>query len=133
TGEAASESAPSLPYDLPFLAGDGLLAEVPAIVREDPALQLPGVAAGDAHDHIRQPRPGVLPVERRRGGRVVGVRMVHADHLESVALQPLLGALERPGINEVAVARRVGSLVHERHELDGDLAIPLEGAADQAA
>src|SRR5439155_14955187 len=132
TGGAASGSEPSLPYDLPFLAGDRLLIEGPAIVRQDPALQLARAAAPHSDDHIRQPGPGVLPVERGWCGRVVGVRMVHADHVESVPLQLLLGAPERVGIDEVAVARRVGPLVHERHELDGDLAITLERAPDQA-
>src|SRR2546422_4090615 len=132
-GGAASGSEPSLPYDLPFLAGDGLLVEGPAVFREDPALQLAGPATPHADDHVRQPGPGVLPVERGRCGWVVGVRMVHADHVEPVALQLLLGAPKRRRIDQVAVAGRVGPLVHERHELDGDLAITLERAADQAA
>src|SRR2546422_9908766 len=103
-GGAASGSEPSLPYDLPFLAGDGLLVEGPAVFREDPALQLSRPAMPHADDHVRQPGPGVLPVERGRCGWVVGVRMVHADHLESVALQLRPGAPERLRIDVVARA-----------------------------
>src|SRR5206468_4502675 len=132
TGGAASGSEPSLPYDLPFLAGDRLLIEGPAVMCQDPALELAGPAVPYADDHIRQPGPGVLAVEGGRGRRVVGVRMVHPDDVESVALQLLLSAPERLRIDEIAVARRVGPLVHKRDELDGDLAITLERAADQA-
>src|SRR3989442_4429960 len=132
TGGAASESTLSLPYDLPFLGGDGLLVERSAVFLEDPTLQLAGPAAFHTDDHVRQPGPGVLPVERRWRGWVVGVRMVRAGHLEPVALQLFLRAPERLRIDEIAVASRVGALVRERHELDGDLAITLDGPADQA-
>src|SRR5881296_2926856 len=95
TGGAASGSEPSLPYDLPFLAGDRLLVERPTVVRQDPAFQLACPPLTHPDDHIRQPGPGVLAVERRGCRRVVGVRVIDTDHLEPVAVQFLLGAPER--------------------------------------
>src|SRR5207247_10725533 len=94
TGGAASGSEPSLPYDLPFLAGDRLLVECPTVVRQDPAFQLACPPLTHPDDHVRQPGPGVLAVERGRCGRVVGVRVMCADHVAPVAVQSLLDAPE---------------------------------------
>src|SRR5256885_10413740 len=91
-GAAAWGSRFSLPYGLPFLDRDGFFVERPAVVREDPALQLAGAPLRHRHDGVRQPRPGVLPVERRRRGRVIRMGVVHADHLKAVAVEPLLRA-----------------------------------------
>ena len=65
--------------------------------------------------------------------RVIGMGMVHADHLQAVAVEAFLRPPERIRIDQVAVARRVGAAVRERDELHGDLAIVLDRAADEAA
>jgi hypothetical protein len=59
--------------------------------------------------------------------------MVHPDHLQTVTIEALLRAPERQRIDQVAVARRVGPLVDEGHELQRHLAVPLDRSTDQAA
>src|SRR5205823_11347695 len=113
-GAAAWESISSLPYGLPFLDGDGLLVEHPAIIREDPALQVSGAPGADPDDDVREPRPRMVAIERGRCGRVVRVGMIHPDHLESVAIQSFLRAAGRRRVDQVTVARRVGPLVGQR-------------------
>src|SRR5207247_7292456 len=59
--------------------------------------------------------------------------VIPADYLKAVAVEPLLRAPERLRVDQVAVARRVGTPVRERHELHGDLAIALDRAPDKTA
>src|SRR5439155_24287614 len=58
---------------------------------------------------------------------------MHADHVESVAVQLLLRPPERFRLDQITVARRIGALVHERHHLDDDFAIGFEDTAEQPA
>src|SRR2546430_14898379 len=133
TGGAAWESKRSLPYGLLLLEGNGLFVECRAVVRQGPALHFSGAAARHTHDHVGEPRPRVLPVERRRGRGVIGVRVIHADHFEPVPVELLLRPTERLRVNEIAVARRVGALIHERYEQHGHFAPVLHRAADEPA
>src|SRR5207302_344938 len=133
TGGAAWESKRSLPYGLLLLEGNGLFVECRAVVRQGPALHFSGAAARHTHDHVGEPRPRVLPVERRRGRGVIRVRVIHADHFEPVAVELLLRPTERLRVDEIAVARRVGALIHERYEQHGHFAPVLHRAADEPA
>src|SRR5439155_13956554 len=117
---------------LPLLVGDRLFLEAPTIVRENPALRLGGAAPSHADDDVRQRGPGVLTVERRWHRGVIGMRLLRADDLEAVALEALLRSPERFGVDQVAVACRVGPSIDQRHQLNRHLVVLLDAPADQA-
>src|ERR1700730_11481444 len=88
-----------------------------AIIVQTPGGHVLGRAVLHADDDVAVPRPGVVAVIFARPGRRVGMRMIPADHFESLLARRLFRRKNVFRGHRKAVARRIVSSIDERKKL----------------
>ena len=94
------------------------LLERTALVGEREAVEVAGPGGGGGDDDVHVVEPGMVGVELRRPGRVVGVAVPEADDVEAALARVAVGAHDVRRVEQVAVARALGVRVRARGGLN---------------
>src|ERR1700730_10039404 len=85
-----------------------------AIILESPGGQILWISRFHAYDHVAVPRPGVLTVEFAGPRRVIGMRMIPSQQVQSTLGCSAFGSAKIFRRNRKAIARRIVSPVDQR-------------------